>query len=121
MNTKRVFTTMGSLVLAMSVAAGCAAVDRQQAGQFSDAGRASAVSQREASDLAFQYRRQAAEYRDMADRLELEVQMYLSQKSETSEDVTQRFERAKSFRAAAEQADERAREYRGQTPHNQVN
>ena len=121
MNMKRFLTTTSSLVLAMTVWGGCAIVDREKAAQTSDAVRANTVSQREASDLAFHYRRQAAEYRELAYRLELEARLDASQKRDSSDDLAQRLERAKSLRAAADQADEAAREYRGQAPHNQVN
>jgi hypothetical protein len=70
------------------------------------------------SDLIFQYREQAADLRAMARRLEFETEVYAQhqdqQQTQRSRDL------AKEMRSAADTADEQAREYRRQLPHNQV-
>jgi hypothetical protein len=78
------------------------------------------VTQREAGDLAFQYRRQAMEYRELARRLELEADVATRQSGGMSEQSQRSLETARALWASAEQADELARAYRRQTPHGQV-
>jgi hypothetical protein len=71
------------------------------------------------SEAAFHYRQQAAELRDMAQRLELEAEWYAAV-AKDEERAKRTREMAKSFRATADAADQQAREYRRQVPHNQV-
>ena len=70
------------------------------------------------SDLVFQYRQQAAELREMARRLEFEAEMYAQLQEQ--QQAQRKRELARDMRAAADTADEQAREYRRQLPHNQV-
>ena len=77
-----------------------------------------ATSGREASELAFQYRQQAADLRHMAARLELEAQIH-TQRHE-AEQAKRTSELAKEARASADAAEEQAREYRRQVPHGMV-
>jgi hypothetical protein len=77
------------------------------------------VSAREAADRAFEYRRQAAILRDQATRLELEAQVAMEEPA-TKEEAARSLERAKAMRAAANNAEAAAQEYRRQVPHNQM-
>ncbi|MEW6543289.1 MAG: hypothetical protein AB1411_06720 [Nitrospirota bacterium] len=72
------------------------------------------------ADLAFEYRRQAAMFRNMAARLELEAGWHAKQGGQDSEQAKRSREMAKEMRSAADEADQMAREYRSQLPHNQV-
>ena len=72
----------------------------------------------EKSDLVFQYRQRAVDLRDMARRLEMEA-AFLSERHE-AEQANQTWELAKYVRAAADRADEQAREYRSHVPHNRI-
>jgi len=96
-------------VLALFVMTGCAA--------STDTFRM-ARSGREASELAFQYRQQAADLRQMAARLEMEAQVY-AQRNE-AEPAKRASEMAKDMRVSADAAEEQAREYRRQVPHGMV-
>ena len=73
---------------------------------------------REASELAFRYRQQAADLRHMAARLELEAQIHTQRHDQ--EQATRTSEMAKDMRAGADAAEEQAREYRRQVPHGMV-
>ncbi len=70
------------------------------------------------SDLIFQYREQAAELRGMASRLEFEAEVYAQRQEQ--EQAQRSRDLAKDMRTAADTADEQAREYRRQLPHNQA-
>jgi hypothetical protein len=80
----------------------------------------SAAVSKNPGDLAFHYRLQAEELRAMAQRLELEAAWYAKQGGQDSEQAKRSQEMAKGMWAAADEADELAREYRSQLPHNQV-
>lgn len=71
------------------------------------------------SEAAFHCRQQAAELRDMARRLELEAEWYATV-AKDEEGAKRSREMAKSFRTTADEADQQAREYQRQVPHNQV-
>ncbi|WP_447980402.1 hypothetical protein [Candidatus Nitrospira bockiana] len=70
------------------------------------------------SDLVFQFRQQAAELREAARKLELEAQIHAQRQDQ--EQLNRKLDLAREMRAAADTADERAREYRRSMPHNQV-
>jgi hypothetical protein len=70
------------------------------------------------SDLVFQYRQQARDFRAMARRLDTEAEFY--DENQDYEEAKRHRELAQKMRVAAEDADERAREYRSRLPHNQV-
>lgn len=71
-------------------------------------------------DKAFHYRRQAAELREMAKRLEMEAE-WLAQKGGADSELAKRNrEMAQGFWATAEEADQRAREFQSQLPHGQL-
>jgi hypothetical protein len=77
------------------------------------------VTQREAGDLAFQYHQQALELSKMARRLELEAQWY-EERGEQDERVQDMRNKAQQLFIAAQEADQRAQEYRRQVPHGRV-
>lgn len=110
---KQRYLLLGSgLVLIAAVLGGCAT-------EPSGPGMAGAGMQKSLAEKAFQYRQQAAELRDMARRLELEAEWYATV-AKDEERANRSREMAKSFRATADEADQRAREYREQVPHNMV-
>jgi hypothetical protein len=78
------------------------------------------VTQGEASDLTFQYRRQAQELREMARRMEIEAQWYGGRFGENDERARDSRDKAKELWTAAQEADQISQEYRRQIPHGQV-
>jgi hypothetical protein len=96
-------------VLALSTFGGCAT--STESSRMTPSGR-------EASELAFQYRQQAAELRQMAARLELEAQIYAQRQDQEQAKRTSAL--AKDMRVGADAAEEQAREYRRQVPHGMV-
>jgi hypothetical protein len=110
----RYFFLGSALFLVAAVIAGCTT---GPAGRTVTEG--AAVS-RDLGDKAFHYRRQAAELSAMAQRLEFEAQWYAREGGQDSERAKRARELAKEVRSAAEEADQLAREYRSQLPHNQV-
>jgi hypothetical protein len=70
------------------------------------------VTQDQARQMAYSYRRQAQDLRDLARRLETEALLSSGQSSTDSKQA--------NVLAAADDADELAREYRRQVPHGQL-
>jgi hypothetical protein len=101
--------------------AGCAANLPESIGSAPVAVQAKFVSQSEARDLAFKYRREAGDLREMARQLEAEVQWLTGHLEPTDEHVMRTRETARQLWAAADQAEQLARDYRRQVPHGQVN
>ena len=99
--------------------ASCATSSGEQLQDSSRGMRSQAVSQRQAGDLAFEYRQQAAILRQMAQEAEAEAR-WNGQGSEDRGAVDQKQERARQLWAAAEEVDQLARSYREQVPHGQV-
>lgn len=64
------------------------------------------------SEMAFKYRQQSEQLSTLAERYELEAQAM------TGDDAKQRHDRALAYWSEAQQADQRAQEYRRQLPHN---
>ncbi len=118
MRQRRLFTS--SLVLTAILFTGCAA-DSLEPSRSQNDPLPWAVTQREASDLMFKYRRQAAELRAIASRYELEAQQFARVRGEGDEQTRRSLENAKTLWAAADEADQLAREYQRQVPHGQVN
>jgi hypothetical protein len=81
---------------------------------------ASNPASKEARDLVFQYRQQAAELSQIADHFESEVRWYVTRGMQGSKEAEESREMAKDFRSAANEAEDLARQYRAQIPHNQV-
>jgi hypothetical protein len=78
------------------------------------------VTQGEASDLTFQYRRQALELGEMARRMEIEAEWYGGRFGENDERARNSRDKAKELWTAAQEADQISQEYRRQVPHGQV-
>jgi hypothetical protein len=110
---------INSLMLTTALLAGCAANVPGPARSTSDP-VPEAASQREASDLMFKYRQQAAELRALAGRYELEAQSFARVKGEGDEQTKRNLENAKALWAAADEADRLAREYQRAVPHGQI-
>lgn len=117
MRQRRLFVS--SMVLTVTLLAGCAANSLGPARSSSDP-MPRAVSQREASDLMFKYRQQAAELRAIASRYELEAQQVARVRGEGDEEVRRSLENAKALWVAASEADQLAREYQRAVPHGQI-
>ena len=71
--------------------------------------------------IELQYRQQAAEYSSLAQRYEIEADAKSRELGQDAEQVRRNRELASQYRSEAEQADELARQYRMQMPHNVVN
>ena len=104
----------GALMLALAGTVGCA-------GTLSPDTRASqAPMSQDAGDLAFQYKRQATTLREMAHRYGLEAQLLASLKGSQHAETLGKLDLARSLWAQAEEADDLARAYRRQMPHNRI-
>jgi hypothetical protein len=110
----RSFLLGSGLLLLATVVAGCATDSTERTTT-----PAAAVST-DPGNLAFHYRLQAAELRATAQRLEFEAEWYAKQGGQGSEQAKRSQEMAKEMRVAADEAEQLAREYRSQLPHNQV-
>ncbi|HKW85581.1 MAG TPA: hypothetical protein VJM82_00765 [Nitrospiraceae bacterium] len=117
MRQQRLFTS--SMVLIATLLVGCASNSLGPTRSQSDP-MPWAVSQREASDLMFKYRQQAAELRAIASRYELEAQQFAHMRGEGDEQVQRSLANAKALWTAAEEADGLAREYQRAVPHGQL-
>jgi hypothetical protein len=118
MRTTNALLGVGAIIAAL--AAGCAEVTPQDSVISQSIVAPKPVSQREAANQAFEYRRQAAELRGIARRLELETNIYKKQGGEPSERTRAGLEQANAMWAAAEEAEQVAREYQRQVPHGQA-
>jgi hypothetical protein len=78
------------------------------------------VSQDQARELAFTYRRQAAEITELARRIELEASVSIGRLGHSPQESSRRSTEMKRLLAAAEEADQLARTYARQVPHGQV-
>ncbi len=115
--TQMRFIGGSALAFAMSVA-GCSADLSATSGSATETNRL--VTQREAGDLAFKYRQQALELRQMAERLEVEARWYGERFGENDERAQGSRDKAKHLWKAAQEADQLVLEYRRQVPHGQV-
>ena len=116
----RVRALMSGLTIIVATAAtgGCAS-DRL-ATPVSSGEAVTLVTAQEAVDQDFRYRQQATVLRDVARSLELEAQVAM-QWPDSKQEGTIFMRKAQAMRAAADTAEETARKYRRQAPHNQVN
>jgi len=104
----------GALMLALSGVVGCA-------GPPSPEPRASQVPMsQDAGDLAFQYKRQATTLHELAQRYDLEARLLWSLKGGQHPETLGKLDLARSLWAQAEEADDLARAYRRQIPHNRT-
>lgn len=69
----------------------------------------------------FQYRQQAAEFTALAQRYEIEAEAKSRELGQEAEQVKHHRDLASQYWSEAEQADELARQYRRQMPHNVIN
>ena len=110
----------GALALALFLAGCSMDLSAAPGSPATDAEAGRLVTQRDARDLTFQYRRQAVELDEMARRMEVEAQWYEGRFGEQDERAQFSRERAKELRIAAQEADQLAQEYRRQVPHGQI-
>lgn len=116
----QVLSKSAAIVVA-TVMVGCAGHLTEGIGSAPTAVQAEFVSQSDARDLAFKYRREAADLREMARRLEAEVRWLTGHVGSTDEQIRRSRETARQLWTAADQAEQLARDYRRQVPHGQVN
>jgi hypothetical protein len=107
------------MLAALLLSAGCAADRTHSSSEPLSSKQPSFVSQEQARHLAFAYRRQAADIRELARRIELEA-LLAGRQSGFSQEESRRLVQAKELFAAAEEADELAFIYRRQVPHGQM-
>ena len=106
-----------SLLAALLFTTGCASNVSQPAGEWT-VPKSTVVTQDQARQMAYSYRRQAQDLRDLARRLETEA-LFSSGQSSTDSEQANMLELQKVL-AAADDADELARQYRRQVPHGQL-
>src|SRR5262245_3692137 len=102
----------GGLLVAGALLTGCAT------GAPSTGGTACGSNYHCTRELMFQYRQQAAELSMMAQRYAHEADLKAIELGQDSAEVKKNQEIAKKFWAQAQEADQRAREYQYQLPHN---
>lgn len=108
-----------SVIVGVLFVTGCAAdVAGRSDGQ--SAATAQVVRQDQARELATQYRRQAAELRELARRVEWEARWYAGRFGVNDRDAAERQDQAQQLWIDAEEADQLALGYRRQVPHGQV-
>jgi hypothetical protein len=115
------FLSKSSAIVLAVVMTGCAANLPEGIASAPAAVQPESVPQSEAANVAFKYRQQAADLRDMARRLDAEVQWLTGHGGSTDEQVRLSREKARQLWAAADQADQWAPDYRRQVPHGRVN
>lgn len=74
-----------------------------------------------AKEMAFKYRQQAAELSALAQHYEIEAQTKSQELGKEAEEVKRHRDLANQFWAEAQVADDLARQYRSQVPHNVIN
>ena len=109
----------GLLAFVLSVT-GCAADLAQSVNEQPASKPVNIVSQEQARQLAFTYRRQATGLHELAQRMEYEARWYSGQSGANQEESTRRQLQAKNVLNAAEEADELSRAYQRQVPHGQM-
>ena len=102
----------GGLLLMAALLAGCAT------GASNSAQTVCGTDYHCMRDLMFQYRQQATELSAMAERYAREADVKANQLGQDSEQVRKSQEIAKKFWSQAQEADQLAREYQRQLPHN---
>jgi hypothetical protein len=109
-----------SIITALLLSAGCAIDRTQSSSEPPSSKHAGFVSQEQSRHLAFAYRRQAADIRELARRIELEAWFAGRQSGLSHQESTRRLAQVKELLAAAEEADELAFTYGRQVPHGQM-
>jgi len=108
------FVWMGGVVLVGTFIAGCAAEPTQPTAM--SCGNNYTCLQ----DATFHYRQQAVQLSALAERYEIEAEAKAKELGQEAEQVKRQRDLAKEYRSEAQQADELARQYRSQLPHNVV-
>jgi hypothetical protein len=103
--------TIMAMMLVVMLSVGCAAAGSKPEGAVSAPERA---SQREAADLAFYHSQQAAEFRTLALRFEVDANWRMQQFGENDEAAMRKRAFANDMWAEAERAARTAEEYRRQ-------
>lgn len=116
---RRVFGCAGFLI-ALFFIGGCAADRTRIVEQGSDLSHTSIVTQEIARDSVIAYRRQAIALHELARMLTMEAEWHRRQAGSDSQEATRRLSEARKVLAAAEQADDLARQYQRQMPHGRV-
>lgn len=119
MGIKEVITT-GGLFISLALCGGCGEMNTKRYVDSRANGHATIVSQHEAVQRAWQFRKQADELREAAHHYELEAAVQAKTRGEDSDTVRRANELAKEFSAAADQADEQMFQYQRQVPHGQI-
>lgn len=114
MKWSRVIFT-GGVVLVGAVAAGCAAGTTQPMAATSCGSNYTCLK-----DTAFGYHQQAAKLTALAQRYEVEAEAKARELGQNAEQVKQSRDLAMQYWSEAQQADEMARQYSSQLPHNVV-
>lgn len=109
-----------SILAALLLSAGCAIDRTQSSSEPLPSKQGGFLSQEQARHLAFSYRRQAADIRELARRIELEALFAGRQSGLNHEESTRRLAQVQELLAAAEEADELAFTYGRQVPHGQM-
>lgn len=109
-----------SILAALLLSGGCATDITQSSREGPPSKQVSFVTQDQARHLAFTYRRQASDIRELARRVELETLLASRQSGANQEESTRRLAQVKELLAAAEEADELALAYGRRVPHGQV-
>jgi hypothetical protein len=108
-----------SLLGTLMLTSACAAdVSHRSAGH--SASQTPLVSQEQARQLAFSYRRKAQDLRELARQLETEVYFSSGRVNSNTDSRQDRLVQVGTLRSAAEEADELARHYQRQVPHSQL-
>jgi len=105
-----------SLLAALLFTTSCASNVSQPTGERT-VPKSTVVTQDQARQMAYSYRQQAQDLRDLARRLETEA---LFSSGQSSTDSKASMLQMQKVLAAADDADELAREYRRQVPHGQL-
>lgn len=113
MKQSRVILT-GGVILVGAIVAGCSAGNTQAL--TTSCGSSYSCLQ----DTAMQYRQQAAQLSALAQRYEMESEAKARELGKDAEQVKRSHDLARQYWSEAQEADEMARQYRNQLPHNVV-
>lgn len=115
MTTRRLFT---SLCLVLAAPAGCTTSDLGAKTPDSDAMMQMTGTQKDQVDFIFNLRQQAKEFREMAERRELEADLLSANGDPSVEETVKRKQAlAQRLYIAADSLDEKAQEAQSQVPH----
>jgi hypothetical protein len=107
---------LGGMVFVGAIIAGCASAPGPTEPAAMSCGNDYACLK----DATFRYRQQAVQLSALAERYEIEAEAKAKELGQDAEQVKRDRDLAKQYWSEAQQADELAREYRRQLPHNVV-